>query len=113
MPGPANMNVNKARPKRRFKPTVPLRFFFFHYEVKRFLLYVLYPNILTPTLMIISLLSLKKLPGIYNYADIIAPVASKNTTIVLIQNGLGVEEPNTDRFPNKSIFSIVAYVSTS
>ncbi|KAI8068935.1 2-dehydropantoate 2-reductase [Thamnidium elegans] len=59
------------------------------------------------------LITLKALPEIYNCADIIAPAVSKNTTIVLIQNGLGVEEPITDRFPENPIVSIVAYIGTS
>ncbi|KAI9359757.1 2-dehydropantoate 2-reductase [Pilaira anomala] len=59
------------------------------------------------------LITLKALPEIYNCADIIAPAVSKDTTIVLIQNGLGVEEPITDRFPNNPIVSIVAYIGTS
>lgn len=59
------------------------------------------------------LITLKALPDIYDVAEIIAPAVTENTTIVLIQNGLGVEEPITDRFPNNPIVSIVAYIGTS
>lgn len=59
------------------------------------------------------LVTLKALPECYNVADIIAPAVSKDTTIVLIQNGLGVEEPITERFPDNPIVSIVAYIGTS
>lgn len=31
----------------------------------------------------------------------------------MIQNGLGVEEPITEKFPNNPIVSIVAYIGTS
>ncbi|KAI8333289.1 2-dehydropantoate 2-reductase [Choanephora cucurbitarum] len=59
------------------------------------------------------LVTMKALPECYNVADIIAPAVSEKTTIVLIQNGLGVEEPITERFPNNPIVSIVAYIGTS
>ncbi|ORX93067.1 2-dehydropantoate 2-reductase [Basidiobolus meristosporus CBS 931.73] len=59
------------------------------------------------------LVTLKALPEVYNVADIISPAVTKDTTIVLIQNGLGVEEPITDRFPENPIVSIVAYIGTS
>ena len=35
------------------------------------------------------------------------------TTIVLIQNGIGIEEPLTLAFPNNPLISIVAYIATS
>ncbi|KAI8389504.1 2-dehydropantoate 2-reductase [Blakeslea trispora] len=59
------------------------------------------------------LVTMKALPECYNVADIIAPAVSEKTTIVLIQNGLGIEEPITDRFPNNPMVSIVAYIGTS
>ncbi|KAG0178875.1 hypothetical protein DFQ28_006838 [Apophysomyces sp. BC1034] len=55
----------------------------------------------------------KALPEVMNVAEIIAPAVSEKTTIVLIQNGLGVEEPITTRFPSNPIVSIVAYIGTS
>lgn len=59
------------------------------------------------------LVTLKALPEVYDVAEIIAPAVTENTTIVLIQNGLGVEEPITARFPDNPIVSIVAYIGTS
>ncbi|KAI7904223.1 2-dehydropantoate 2-reductase [Cokeromyces recurvatus] len=60
------------------------------------------------------LVTLKALPECYDVADIIAPaVTSEKTTIVLIQNGLGVEEPIVRQFPNNPLISIVAYIGTS
>ncbi|KAI8148659.1 2-dehydropantoate 2-reductase [Fennellomyces sp. T-0311] len=59
------------------------------------------------------LVTLKALPDVYDVAEIIAPAVSKKTTIVLIQNGLGVEEPIVERFPDNPIVSIVAYIGTS
>lgn len=56
---------------------------------------------------------MKALPEVYNVADIIAPAVTPNTTIVLIQNGLGVEDPITERFPDNPIVSVVAYIGTS
>ncbi|CDH51152.1 2-dehydropantoate 2-reductase [Lichtheimia corymbifera JMRC:FSU:9682] len=60
------------------------------------------------------LVTLKALPEVYNVADIIAPAVTKGkTTVVLIQNGLGVEEPIVERFPDTPIVSVVAYIGTS
>ncbi|KAG2223152.1 hypothetical protein INT45_005708, partial [Circinella minor] len=56
----------------------------------------------------------KSLPDVYSVPDIIAPAITKGkTTIVLIQNGLGVEDPIIERFPDNPIVSIVAYIGTS
>ncbi|SAL97004.1 hypothetical protein [Absidia glauca] len=60
------------------------------------------------------LVTMKALPEVYDVAKIIAPaVTPGKTTIVLIQNGLGVEEPIVENFPNNPIVSIVAYIGTS
>jgi 2-dehydropantoate 2-reductase len=59
------------------------------------------------------MVTLKALPEVYNVADIIAPVVSKNTSIVLIQNGLGVEECIVERFPDNPLISFVAYIGAS
>ena len=59
------------------------------------------------------LITLKCLPDIYSIPDIIAPtVTSKETGIVLIQNGLGVEEHIVKRFPDNPLILIVAYIAT-
>ncbi|KAI9274471.1 ketopantoate reductase PanE/ApbA-domain-containing protein [Phascolomyces articulosus] len=60
------------------------------------------------------MVTMKALPDVYSVADIIAPAVTKGkTTIVLIQNGLGVEDPIVERFPDNPIVSIVAYIGTS
>ncbi|KAI8354412.1 ketopantoate reductase PanE/ApbA-domain-containing protein, partial [Mortierella sp. GBAus27b] len=58
---------------------------------------------------------LKVLPQVYNVADIIAPAveASPNATIVLIQNGIGIEDPIKQRFPRNPIISSVAYIGVT
>ncbi|KAI9244290.1 ketopantoate reductase PanE/ApbA-domain-containing protein [Phascolomyces articulosus] len=59
------------------------------------------------------LVTLKALPDVYDISDIIASaVIPKETAIVLIQNGLGVEEPIVKRFPENPLISIVAYIAT-
>jgi 2-dehydropantoate 2-reductase len=35
------------------------------------------------------------------------------TSIVLIQNGIGIEEPMAKIFPNNPLISVVAYIATS
>ncbi|KAI9271327.1 2-dehydropantoate 2-reductase [Sporodiniella umbellata] len=59
------------------------------------------------------LVTLKVLPEIYDIADIISPAVTKNTVLVLIQNGLDIEKPIAERFPNNLIISSVAYISVS
>lgn len=60
------------------------------------------------------LVTMKALPDVYSIPDIIAPaVTPGKTRIALIQNGLGVEEPIVERFPDNPIISIVAYIGTS
>ncbi|KAI8889188.1 2-dehydropantoate 2-reductase [Backusella circina FSU 941] len=59
------------------------------------------------------MVTLKALPEVYNVADIIQPAISPHTTIVLIQNGLGVEESIVERFPDNPLVSFVAYIGAS
>ncbi|CAO3667449.1 unnamed protein product [Rhizopus stolonifer] len=60
------------------------------------------------------LVTLKALPEVYNIPDMIAPVIkNEHTTIVLIQNGLGIEDPFVERFPNNPMISIVAFIGAS
>ncbi|KAG0224995.1 hypothetical protein BGW42_004727 [Actinomortierella wolfii] len=58
---------------------------------------------------------MKVLPTVYNIADIIEPAvkASPNASIVLIQNGIGIEEPIQERFPNNPVLSAVAYIGVT
>ncbi|KAF9106297.1 hypothetical protein BGX27_009241 [Mortierella sp. AM989] len=58
---------------------------------------------------------LKVLPQVYNIPDIIAPAveASPNASIVLIQNGIGIEDPMKERFPRNPIISTIAYIGVT
>ncbi|KAH7103038.1 2-dehydropantoate 2-reductase [Auriculariales sp. MPI-PUGE-AT-0066] len=55
--------------------------------------------------------STKALPDISDDSDAIAPYIGAKTAIVLIQNGLGVEEPYRTRFPQNVIISAVTVAS--
>ncbi|KAI8145017.1 2-dehydropantoate 2-reductase [Fennellomyces sp. T-0311] len=58
--------------------------------------------------------TLKALPDFYSTTDIITPaVIEGKTTIVLIQNGYGIELPVIEKFPKNPLISIVAYIGTS
>ncbi|KAF9346639.1 hypothetical protein BGX26_001840 [Mortierella sp. AD094] len=58
---------------------------------------------------------LKVLPHVYSIPDIIAPAveASPNASIVLIQNGIGIEHPIKARFPRNPILSTIAYIGVT
>lgn len=45
-------------------------------------------------------------------ADMIAPAVSKATAIVVIQNGIAIEEPFRARFPESPVLSAIAVVSS-
>ncbi|KAK3682427.1 ketopantoate reductase PanE/ApbA-domain-containing protein [Podospora appendiculata] len=53
----------------------------------------------------------KALPDLTDDAALIAPLIGPRTTIVLIQNGVGVEAPYRARFPHTPIISAVTVVS--
>lgn len=53
----------------------------------------------------------KALPDCSDDSELIAPVVSSKSCIVLIQNGVGVEEPYRKRFPQNPIVSAVTIVS--
>ncbi|KAI0477185.1 2-dehydropantoate 2-reductase [Xylariaceae sp. FL0804] len=53
----------------------------------------------------------KALPDRSDDAALIAPLVSDHTCIVLIQNGLGVEQPYRKRFPRNPIVSAVTVIS--
>ena len=56
----------------------------------------------------------KALPDITDDSELIKPVVTpKRTSIVLIQNGVGVEEPHRQRFPDTPILSAVTVVSAA
>ncbi|KAH6647496.1 2-dehydropantoate 2-reductase [Truncatella angustata] len=53
----------------------------------------------------------KALPDRSDDSELIAPIVSAKSCIVLIQNGVGVEEPYRKRFPQNPIVSAVTIVS--
>ena len=55
------------------------------------------------------LVCLKSLPEL-DIAAIIAPAVGANTTIILLQNGIGIEEPVRERFPDNEIISGLAFI---
>lgn len=57
--------------------------------------------------------STKALPDVSDDSQILTGLVGGNTAIVLIQNGLGVEEPYTKRFPSTTILSAVTIVSAA
>ncbi|KAJ1918816.1 hypothetical protein H4219_002355 [Mycoemilia scoparia] len=55
--------------------------------------------------------STKALPGLTSPADTIEPLIKTNdTSIVIMQNGIGVEDPFVSRFVNNPIISTVSFV---
>ncbi|KAK4057682.1 hypothetical protein OIO90_001330 [Microbotryomycetes sp. JL221] len=58
--------------------------------------------------------STKALPDVSDDSEMIAPVVkAPDTAIVLIQNGVGVEEPHRRRFPHSPVLSAVTVVSAA
>lgn len=55
----------------------------------------------------------KALPDVTDDSATIAPLVSPLSSIVLIQNGVGVEEPHRRRFPTTPILSAVTVVSAA
>ncbi|MPW24355.1 2-dehydropantoate 2-reductase [Alkalibaculum sp. M08DMB] len=58
------------------------------------------------------LVTTKVLPGI-DIQKIIEPKVGKNTAIVLIQNGIDIEKPVREAFPNNEIISGLAFICVS
>lgn len=58
------------------------------------------------------LVSTKVLPTI-SIADLIKPALSKNSSIVLLQNGIHIEKPVANSFPNHHLISVIAFVCVS
>ncbi len=58
------------------------------------------------------IVSLKVLPEI-DTINLIKAGVSKNTTIVLIQNGINIEEDIYKKFPNNEIISVIAYIGVA
>lgn len=60
------------------------------------------------------IVSTKALPGPKpSTPEIIKPAISQNTTIVLIQNGIGIEEDYVAAFPSNPLLSCVVYLPTT
>ena len=57
--------------------------------------------------------STKALPDVNDDSEILAGLVKENTAIVLMQNGLGVEDPYTKRFPLATVLSAVTIVSAA
>lgn len=55
----------------------------------------------------------KALPDVTDDSQMIAPLVQPGTAVVLIQNGVGVEEPHRRRFPTAPILSAVTVVSAA
>ncbi|KAJ2156394.1 hypothetical protein GGF46_005217 [Coemansia sp. RSA 552] len=55
----------------------------------------------------------KALPNLGDNSEIIAPVVKQGTVIILVQNGIGIEEPFAERYPQAQLVSVVAYIDTS
>lgn len=67
-----------------------------------------YPG--TPDYVVVTA---KVLPGI-NVPELIRPaIKSKNTVIVLIQNGIGIEDAVAEAFPENELLSTVAYIGAT
>ncbi|KAK4623865.1 hypothetical protein CLAFUW4_05701 [Fulvia fulva] len=59
------------------------------------------------------LVATKALPDVSDDSALIEGLVSDGTSIVLVQNGLGVEEPYQERFPKASILSAVTIASAA
>jgi 2-dehydropantoate 2-reductase len=57
------------------------------------------------------LVSTKALPDVSDDSTILEGLVGPQTAIVLVQNGLGVEQPYVDRFPNATLLSAVTIVT--
>jgi 2-dehydropantoate 2-reductase len=57
--------------------------------------------------------STKALPDVSDDSEILKDLVYENTAIVLIQNGLGVEDPYSKRFPSTTILSAVTIASAA
>ncbi|KAJ3022599.1 hypothetical protein HKX48_005785 [Thoreauomyces humboldtii] len=55
----------------------------------------------------------KALPDVSDDSEVIAPVVTAETVIVLIQNGVGIEDPYHARYPNNLLLTSVTVVSAS
>lgn len=59
------------------------------------------------------LVATKALPDLGDDSGLLEGLVGENTAVVLVQNGLGVEQPYQQRFPRSSILSAVTIVSAA
>lgn len=57
--------------------------------------------------------TVKNIPDVTDVEDIYADAVTANTVIVLVQNGLGIEKPVSQRFPGNVVLSGVSMISSS
>ena len=57
------------------------------------------------------LVATKALPDVSDDSQLLDGLVDGNTSIVLVQNGLGIEEPYQSRFPNATVLSAVTMAS--
>ncbi|KAJ2125563.1 hypothetical protein IW147_000915 [Coemansia sp. RSA 720] len=55
----------------------------------------------------------KALPNLSDNSDIISSAVGPRTIILLIQNGIGIEEPFHARYPHTPIVSVISYIDVS
>lgn len=58
------------------------------------------------------LVATKVLPEI-SLPNLLAPVLSKNTSIVLLQNGIHIEKSVSEAFPNHHLISVIAFIGVA
>ncbi|KAK7438666.1 hypothetical protein CaCOL14_011943 [Colletotrichum acutatum] len=56
------------------------------------------------------LVTMKNLPDVYSIPDIIRPAITAQTSIVLVQNGIDIEQPLLEVFPNNILLSGVPLI---
>lgn len=57
------------------------------------------------------IIAAKCIPSVPPMHDAIRPAVSTNTSIVLLQNGIGIETPYAELYPDNPIISVCVYVS--
>lgn len=55
----------------------------------------------------------KNTPDVFKVEDLIEPVVSANSVIVLVQNGIGIEDAFFTKFPSNTVLSGVSMISCS
>lgn len=55
----------------------------------------------------------KNIPDVFKVEDIIEPIVTKNSTIVLLQNGIDIGAPILKRFPENKVLSGVSMISST